>query len=79
MGVMRDRERTICEIAGCESLMPGLPVGTRAASHSDVIGIAGISTSIAHHLVLRGAGQLHRPGGEDLSLFETSVSLGYRF
>lgn len=79
IGLMLDRERLTCEVAGCERLLPGLPLGTRRSSARDVTAIGGLSALIAGHIVLRGGVQFHRPAGEDLSLFETLVGVGYRF
>jgi hypothetical protein len=81
-GVMRDREHVSCEPAAtsCDSLMGGdFRLGTSTSSRADIIGIAGLSTSFANHFVLRGSIHFHRPAGEELSLFETSFTFGYRF
>jgi hypothetical protein len=71
-------ETTVCEGAGCEALLPFVGT-TRRYSAGDVIGVVGASSVVGKHLILRGAVHFHRPGGEDLSMFETAFTVGYRF
>ncbi len=81
-GVIRDRENVTCEpvAAGCDSLGVGdLRLGTSTSARPDNIAIVGLSTAFQNHIVLRGVIHFHRPGGEELSLFESAVTFGYRF
>ena len=81
IGAVHDSEVVSCEIAGCELLLPGLsPVlGTRTSSRWEVSDIFGVSTLVSDHFVIRGTVEFHSPFLEELSLFETSIGVGYRF
>lgn len=78
-GVMRDQEQVTCELAGCDAYLPGFRASTRTLSYADLIGVFGASVAVADRVVIRGAVHFHRPAGEELSLFETTAMVGYRF
>jgi hypothetical protein len=81
-GAMRDTEESVCDRSDCIDLIPGVQtaLGRRTEWHSDrLFPIAGIATRVGEHLVFRGGALLHRPFGEELSLFETFAAFGYRF
>ena len=80
LGTFRHTELTVCEVPGCDLVIPSLPLGKRTTSHGDIIAIVGASTMLRNHVVIRGGVQFHNLlWGEELSLFETSVGFGYRF
>jgi hypothetical protein len=80
LGTFRHTELTVCEVPGCDLVMPGLPLGKRTTSHGDIMAIIGASTMLRNHVVIRGGVQFHNLlWGEELSLFEASVGFGYRF
>lgn len=68
-----------CAIPGCEPLLgPTFPWGRRTSSAPDPIIIGGVSYAITNHLLARGVTRLHF-GGEELTMLETAVELGFRF
>ncbi len=78
IGTIQDHERVSCVTPGCEALLPGLQLGERRYRYRDVSLISGLSTTFWDRVVVRGGVVFHRPGGENLSLFETSAQIGYR-
>lgn len=80
LGTAREPLRATCEpvLRSCDELAR-LRLGSFVQSQTDYLLSAGVVGSITRRLVLRGAVNFHRPGGEELSLFETSVAVGYRF
>jgi hypothetical protein len=85
-GKTRDTEMLNCEPSGCEVILSGLPFGTsgpplgkRSSTYPDQAWIAGVSTLLWNRVVLRGGVQIHNFAGEERSLTETSVQVGYRF
>ena len=81
-GGIRDTEFRRCEVAGCQEQLPGLQsaLGSRTEWHADPLSpAAGVSTTVGKRVIIRGGVQFHRPFGEELSLLETFVGIGYRF
>jgi hypothetical protein len=79
VGGITRTEHAVCEVAGCESILTWVSRYPRSSTLFDVIGIFGASGRIGEHVVLRGGLHFHRPGGEDLSMFELAFMAGYRF
>ena len=79
IGTIRDREVVRCEVAGCDTLLPGLPLGELTSSTFAFAGIAGVSATFGEHFVIRGGVEIYCPVCEEVSVFETYVGLGYRF
>ena len=77
VGTIHERERVECVTPGCEAF--GLRPGERRYSYGNVAAISGLSTTLGDRLYVRGGIVFHRPAGEELSLFETSAQIGYRF
>jgi hypothetical protein len=85
-GRTHDSEMLSCEPAGCEAILSGLPfgnsgppLGRRSTTYPDQAWIAGVSTLFWNRVVLRGGVYIHSFAGEERSLTETSVQVGYRF
>jgi hypothetical protein len=77
IGTIHERERVACVTPGCEAYLGGL--GERRFSYDNVAIITGLSTLLWNRVVVRGGIVLHGFAGEELSLFETSALVGYRF
>ena len=77
-GVIRDQLLTFCEVAGCEASAPQVPFGRSVFTHKGLIATGGVSKTLYDRLVLRGGIRWHTPGGEDLSIVEVSLGVGYR-
>ena len=80
LGSFRHTVQNSCQIAGCEAALARGTLGRRTFSYGDVIVSAGLTTTIAGRIVLRGGVQLHNLlQGEKSGLNEASIGLGYRF
>lgn len=81
-GRMDTSEDVSCAIPGCEAVInptPDFRWGRRTSSASDPIGVVGGSYALTPHLIVRGVLHVHRLGGEELSLTEKSIGIGFRF
>lgn len=80
ISVSRDSEQVSCKpvTVDCGSL-PGLRFGTVTQSRGGPVGSVGLAMLLKKTYVLRAAVHFHRPAGEETSLFETAVMVGYRF
>lgn len=81
VGVSRDSTDVTCEpaAASCDTVAGDIRFGRRVSLVGDSVAIAGVAATLRHHYVVRGVVYFHRPGGEGSSLFETALTLGYRF
>lgn len=81
VGVSRDSTNVTCAAAAtsCDTVPNELRRGKRVEVLRDVVAIAGVAATFKRHYVGRAAVYFHRPGGESSSLFETALTLGYRF
>ena len=77
IGLIRDQLIEVCESAGCEAVASGS--FRRTSTYGDLRLIAGLSKTLSDRLRLRVGVQWHTPGGEERSLLEAVLSIGYRF
>jgi hypothetical protein len=80
IGVVRETDQLVCEVAGCERMLPSERFGVRTESHGYFVSSGGVSALVSDHVVLRGGLHFHNvPGGEERAFIESSVQVGFRF
>jgi hypothetical protein len=81
VGVSRDSMNVTCEAAtaSCDNVASEFRLGRRVSILRDSVAIAGIAATFKRNFVGVATVYFHRPGGESSSLFETALTIGYRF
>ena len=79
MGAIYDSENVLCEVPGCEALLPNLRLGELVHRGGDLVGIGGVAVAMRQNFVIRGGVQLHCPACFETLAVETFVDFGYRF
>ena len=81
VGVSRDSMHVTCAAvtASCDALASAFRLGRRVSLLRDTVAVAGVAATFKRHYVGRATVYFHRPGGESSSLFETALTIGYRF
>jgi hypothetical protein len=82
VGQLIDKQKVVCEPAGCESLLPilvGHRVGQESSRHLDLGFAAGASVRATERIRLRFGIQLHDFAFEELSTTAWFAETGYRF
>ena len=81
VGVTRNSTHVTCEpvSVSCDEVASDFRLGRRVSVQRGLVAIAGVAATFRQNYVGRATVSFHRPGGEDSSLFETALTVGYRF